>query len=104
MNSITFFIAFVIAAAGVGLASRGHPVPGIGLIVLAAILLFALTAIAAAQSTTTGAIGGSVKDPAGAVIPNASVTATNTETNQEQTTVTSGDGTYRITNLQPGNY
>jgi hypothetical protein len=38
------------------------------------------------------------------VIPNVTVTATNTETNQARTSVTGNDGTYRFTLLPPGTY
>jgi hypothetical protein len=57
-----------------------------------------------AQSTVTGAINGSVTDPQGAVVPNATVTVTNLGTNAVVTVNTASDGGYRITNLQPGNY
>ena len=72
---------------------------------LVALLLVALSAVGAfAQSTTTGAIGVIVADPQGAVVPNATVTARNIETNQEETATTDGEGRARIVNLQPGTY
>jgi hypothetical protein len=71
---------------------------------LAALLLFALSAVAFSQSTTTGAIGISVTDPQGAVVPNATVTVTNTETNKEDTATTDSEGRARVANLQPGTY
>jgi outer membrane receptor protein involved in Fe transport len=57
-----------------------------------------------AQSTVTGAIRGTVTDAQGAVVPNATVTITNTGTNQTQSATTDGDGGYRFSNLQPGVY
>jgi len=57
-----------------------------------------------AQSTVTGGIGGAVTDPNGAVVPNASVTSRNIETNKEDTATTDHEGRYRIVNLQPGTY
>ena len=57
-----------------------------------------------AQSTTTGGIHGSVTDPQGGVVPNATVTITNLGTNSVLSAATNQDGGYRITNLQPGNY
>ena len=57
-----------------------------------------------AQSTVTGGIRGKVTDPNGAVIANATVTATNTGTNKVDTTNTDDDGGFNIRNLQPGTY
>jgi hypothetical protein len=72
---------------------------------LAALFVIATTCGAAfAQSTTDGAIGGVVKDPNGAVVPNASVTARNEETNAEKTATSDDEGHFRIVQLQPGNY
>ena len=55
-----------------------------------------------AQSTVTGAIRGKITDPQGAIIPNASITVTNSGTNKSQTQTATDDGTFRITNLEPG--
>lgn len=52
----------------------------------------------------TGGITGVVSDATGAVVPNATVTATNKATNQAQTTTASSDGIYRFLTLQPGTY
>lgn len=57
-----------------------------------------------AQSTVTGGITGKISDPQGAVVPNATVTVTNTGTNSAVTVNTTNDGAYRVTNLQPGTY
>lgn len=57
-----------------------------------------------AQSTVTGAISGRVTDPQGAIVPNATVTVTNLGTNQATTTTATGNGDYRVINLQPGRY
>jgi hypothetical protein len=71
----------------------------------AALLVLALSAFSAmAQSTTTGAIGVTVTDPKGAVVPGATVVARNSETNKEDTATTDDEGRARITNLQPGTY
>jgi hypothetical protein len=71
---------------------------------LATLLVFALSALAFAQSTTTGAVGISVTDPQGAVVPNATVTVRNSETNKEETATTDDAGRARVVNLQPGTY
>ena len=47
---------------------------------------------------------GVVHDPSGAVIPNAEVTATDTQTTLSRTTQTDGAGSYLITNLPIGQY
>lgn len=67
-------------------------------------MILALSAIGFAQSTVTGGIGGKVTDPQGAIVPNATVTATNLGTNQEATATVDDDGGFRISNLQPGTY
>jgi outer membrane receptor protein involved in Fe transport len=74
------------------------------------VLLLALLAIsfgviqAKAQSTTDGAIGGTVFDPSGAAIAGAKVAVKNNGTNIEQSIVTDETGYYRVTKLQPGSY
>ncbi|HEY0378414.1 MAG TPA: TonB-dependent receptor [Pyrinomonadaceae bacterium] len=70
----------------------------------AAILVFALSALALAQSTTTGAIEIKVQDPNGAVVPSAAVSVRNVETNKEDTATTDDEGRVRVVNLQPGTY
>ncbi|HEY6188174.1 MAG TPA: carboxypeptidase regulatory-like domain-containing protein [Pyrinomonadaceae bacterium] len=70
----------------------------------ATFMILALCAIGFAQSTVTGGIGGKITDPQGASVPNATVTAINTGTNQEATVTAEGDGGFRIANLQPGTY
>ncbi|HVG32754.1 MAG TPA: TonB-dependent receptor [Pyrinomonadaceae bacterium] len=49
-------------------------------------------------------VQGSVTDPAGAVVPGATVTLINKETTKEQQTTASDNGFYRFSNLAPGNY
>ncbi|HXG83395.1 MAG TPA: TonB-dependent receptor [Pyrinomonadaceae bacterium] len=49
-------------------------------------------------------VQGTVTDSSGAVVSNATVTITNTETSQSQTTVASDDGFYRFNGLAPGRY
>lgn len=70
--------------------------------VLLAMLLGAVQLFA--QSTVSGGISGTVTDPQGAIVPNASVTVTNIGTNASSTVNTSDEGVYRITNLNPGTY
>jgi hypothetical protein len=51
-----------------------------------------------------GSIAGTVNDPQGAVVQNATVTVKNTATNAARTAVTNENGQYRILQLQPGFY
>jgi hypothetical protein len=60
--------------------------------------------LAAAQTSGTGSIQGTVTDPTGAVVPDAKVTATNTLTGLSTEAVTTGAGRYVISLLQPGPY
>ncbi|HUR97465.1 MAG TPA: TonB-dependent receptor [Pyrinomonadaceae bacterium] len=57
-----------------------------------------------AQSTVTGGIVGTVTDPQGGLVPNATVTVTNLGTNNVTTVNTNEDGGYRASNLPPGTY
>jgi len=81
---------------------------GVTSLVLAAILAVAVllssSSGAYAQSSAFATITGRVLDPKGASVPNASVTATNTETGITRTTQTTNDGLYRFENLAPGVY
>lgn len=70
----------------------------------AAFLSLKLAAPARAQSTTDGAIGGTVTDSSGAVIPNASADAKNIATGASATAPTDGGGRYLLVHLQPGVY
>lgn len=72
--------------------------------VVLALLCAGISLPALAQSSVTGAISGTVRDPQEAIIPNASVTVRNEGTNQEQTATTDDEGRFRVTQLQPGNY
>jgi hypothetical protein len=72
------------------------------------VILLALVLMASAafgQGTQSGAISGAITDPSGAVISGATVTVTNTATNNvERTVVTTGDGLFSATLLPPGEY
>ena len=59
---------------------------------------------AKAQSTTDGAIGGTVTDPSGAVVPGASITTKNLGTDSTATGSTDGSGRYLVSHLAPGHY
>ena len=67
-----------------------------------AFCLFVTPAHMFAQST--GAITGTVTDPTGAVIPNATVTVRNENTGEERTTQTDSAGVYSVPSLPVGTY
>ena len=68
-----------------------------------AVLMFGSLATIHAQQTT-GSIVGTVKDPAGAVVSNASAKATNVDTGYSRSAPTNGYGEYRIDYLPVGKY
>src|SRR5918912_264779 len=57
-----------------------------------------------AQTSSTGVLTGVVKDQSGAVVPNATVKATNKATGVERTITTGDSGVYELTTLSPGDY
>jgi hypothetical protein len=61
-------------------------------------------ASAYAQSAVDGAIGGTIEDTAGAVIPNATVLVHNDGTNADQSVTTDSSGYFRVSHLQSGQY
>ncbi|HET6929424.1 MAG TPA: TonB-dependent receptor [Candidatus Acidoferrum sp.] len=65
------------------------------LLLQAVVLVFA----ASAQLGHSGSIEGVVKDPSGAAVANATVEIVNPVTGYARTTATSGDGTFRFTNV-----
>ncbi|PYT60897.1 MAG: hypothetical protein DMG46_06295 [Acidobacteria bacterium] len=65
-------------------------------------LVFACGAFA--QSTTDGAIGGTVTDSSGAAVPNARVVVKSNGTNAEEIAMTDDTGYFRVGKLQPATY
>jgi hypothetical protein len=53
---------------------------------------------------TSASLTGQITDSSGAVVPGATVTATNTDTSLEQTATSNGEGIYLIAPLPPGHY
>ena len=56
------------------------------------------------QTRTTGDLSGVATDPAGAVVPDVTITLTNQATSAVQTSTTNSDGFYRFALLPPGDY
>src|SRR6185437_1571072 len=63
-----------------------------------------MASVGLAQSTTQGAISGTVLDATGAAIPNASVLIHNDATGADQTVTSGESGTFRAPQLAPGTY
>ncbi|HWS89578.1 MAG TPA: carboxypeptidase regulatory-like domain-containing protein [Pyrinomonadaceae bacterium] len=57
-----------------------------------------------AQATGSATLRGTVKDPAGAVVPNASVTLVNQGTKEERKATTNDEGGYVFSAVTPGTY
>jgi hypothetical protein len=68
------------------------------------LLLAAISVQWAGAQAYVGSIAGVVKDPSGAVIPNATVVATNMRTGFTYNTKTNAHGIYTLTNLPPATY
>ncbi len=68
-----------------------------------ALLLFCGVALKA-QTTTTANINGTITDATGAVIPGASITATNINTGVQTQTIADKDGVYNLRFLEIGTY
>jgi len=85
-------------------AMKTHTLLGLPLRAFALAALIAALAVAGlAQITTTG-IRGIVRDPNGAVVPNATIKLADNSTRIEYTTVSSSDGGFIFPNLQFGAY
>src|SRR4051812_35699540 len=67
-------------------------------------LAFASTPAFAQADSTSANLSGIVKDPAGAVVPGATVTVRNSATNDVRTATTNDDGFYQLVQLTPGTY
>jgi Carboxypeptidase regulatory-like domain len=68
------------------------------------ILIASAVGLAAHSQTTNATLAGVVQDPQGAVIPNASIVATQIDTGQSHPTKSGSDGHYIIPNLPIGSY
>jgi hypothetical protein len=78
---------------------RMHNRLAIGL--LALLLLLAMPVF---PQSTTGIISGRITDSSGAVVPNAQITVTRTDTNLESVSVSNADGLFRVPSLTTGPY
>src|SRR5678815_801464 len=71
---------------------------------IATLCLCGLAVPAFSQGTNLGTIRGTVTDPNGAILPNASVQITDQATGISRTVTTDADGNYEASALKPGTY
>lgn len=68
------------------------------------VLLLLCVSTSASAQTHRASIRGTVSDPSTALIPGASVTLTNTDTNETRVAISNYEGEYAISSLPPGAY
>jgi hypothetical protein len=68
------------------------------------LLALALTVRPAQSQATQGSVAGTIKDPNGSVVANATVTLTNTDEGAERTTKTTAVGEYQFLDVKAGQY
>jgi Carboxypeptidase regulatory-like domain len=73
-------------------------------VVVALLLALALTAIPAHSQATQGSVAGTVKDPNGSVVANATITLINTHEGAQRTTKTNTVGDYQFLDVKAGQY
>ena len=69
---------------------------------VALVLMFVIPHRASAQATAT--LNGVVRDPSGAVLPQATVTLHNTDTGTDRESLTNDSGLYVFVSVPPGEY
>ncbi len=68
------------------------------------LLVILISGMAALAQSNKGTIVGSVKDPNDALVTKAQIKVTNAKTGEVRTAETGDEGTYTVTNLEPGKY
>ena len=71
---------------------------------VATLMVAAMLPTTSSAQITRGGISGTVRDASGGVVPGATVTVTNMDTNASQTHVSDAQGFYRAAALEPGRY
>ncbi|WP_433975156.1 carboxypeptidase regulatory-like domain-containing protein [Tunturiibacter lichenicola] len=82
--------------------SAGGMLKGLGFALV--LLTTSIFSYGQATSVNGGSIQGSITDPSGAVVPDASVTVLDTDTGSSKTVITDKAGFYSVGPLNPGNY
>jgi hypothetical protein len=68
------------------------------------VVLFFARHLVAHSSRASGTLMGTVRDSSGAVIPQASITATNTDNHQQRTALSNDGGSFVLSNMPDGAY
>src|SRR5215831_12780936 len=89
---------------GVSISGRKFRVLKFGSLLAAFVLYAAVAVTTSAQVTGSATLRGTVKDPKGAVVPNATVTRINEGTKAERDTKSNDEGQYVFTAVVPGTY
>ena len=76
----------------------------IGLILASCFMAIVMFGSITASADTKGSVSGIITDSSGAVVPKVTVTATETSTNVQSTTVSDGKGFYNFPVLNLGTY
>ena len=84
--------------------SLDHRMSERSFVVVALLLALALTAIPAHSQATQGSVAGTVKDPNGSVVANATITLINTDEGAQRTTKTNTVGDYQFLDVKAGQY
>ena len=84
--------------------TRGGPTQVASILLALLVVMTAVFQTPTFAQTETGQIVGTVTDPQGAVIAGATITVQSKGTGATRTQRTTGDGSYIVSNLQPGDY
>ncbi len=84
--------------------ASGFPVLASSLKKIASLAIGLCLAISLRAQSYQGGVRGAVKDPQGASVPNAKITLANAGTGVLRTTLTTGEGTYVFSDVDPGSY
>src|SRR5438445_1339207 len=76
----------------------------IALILIATLIVFSVSSNSKAQALSAGTVTGTVVDPNGAVVPNATVIIANPITGYKRTANTESDGSFHFNDVPPNNY
>ena len=80
------------------------PVSALSRVALLSLAIICLQLPVFSQQATNATLTGTITDPNGAVVPGATITATNKATGVKRETISNAEGLYVLSNLSPGEY